>query len=87
MLHVYAITDVRDGSIVSLHRSIHGAEIALVGHTSTMPVLNSVILEPGALEAALAQTAWLVLDYPAHEAAGKSIPHARLKISREFLAP
>jgi putative AlgH/UPF0301 family transcriptional regulator len=85
MLHVYAITDVRDGSIVSLNRSIHGTEIALVGHTSVLPYLGSIPLSPGDLEAALAETAWIVVDYPAHDLSGRPVPAARLKVSREYL--
>lgn len=85
MLHVYAITDVRDGSIVSLNRSIHGTEINLVGHTSILPHLGSAPLAPGDLEAALATTAWVIVDYPAHDQAGRNVPAARLKVSREYL--
>lgn len=85
MLHVYAVTDVRDGSIVSLHRSIHGTEIALVGHTSVLPHLRGAPLAPGDLEAGLAETAWLVVDYPAHEVHGRLVAAARLKVSREYL--
>ncbi|MFZ3481733.1 hypothetical protein [Sphingomonas sp. 3-13AW] len=85
MLHVYAITDVRDGSIVSINRSTFGAEIVLVGHTSVVPHLGTKPLSPGDLEAALAQTAWVIIDYPTHEHAGKQMPAARLKVSREYL--
>ena len=85
MLHVYAITDVRDGSIVSLNRSIHGTEIVLVGHTSVLPHLGSLPLTPGDLEAALSETAWVVVDYPAHDLSGRLVPAARLKVSREYL--
>jgi len=86
MLHVYAITDVRDGSIVALTRSIQGAEIALVGQTSTRPHLGGVVMKPGDLDAALRETAWVVVDYPAHVHVGRQVPAARLKVSREYLA-
>jgi hypothetical protein len=85
MLHVYAVADVRAGSIVSLHRSTHGAEIALVGHLSVRPRLGGSQLMPGDLERALAETAWIVVDYPAHEHAGRPVAAQRLKVSREYL--
>jgi hypothetical protein len=85
MLHVYAVTDIRDGSIVSLNRSIHGTEINLVGFTSVRPHVNGQPLRPGQLEQALGETAWIMVDYPAHEHAGKQEPGLRLKVSREYL--
>lgn len=85
MLHVYAVTDIRDGSLVALHRSIHGTEITLIGHATTLPHLAGSPLTPGDLEAALAETAWIMVDYPAHEHAGRQVAPARLKVSREYL--
>lgn len=86
MLYVYATTDVRDGSIVRLTRSLQGAEIVLVGHTTTRPHLGGGVMKPGDLEAALAETDWVVVDYPAHVHVGRQVPAARLKVSREYLA-
>lgn len=85
MLHVYAVTDIRDGSLVSLNRSIHGTEIALIGHSTVVPHLGGSPLSPGDLEDALAETAWIMIDYPAHEHVGRPVAPIRLKVSREYL--